>query len=487
MSANYRLHQLDITNFMRVKTAHLDIKGRHVVISAKNGTGKTSTLDAIWIALTGPHSSEIPQPIHHGEKKAEILIELRSNRASEPRLEKITIERIFTPSGSKIVATAADGSEIKSVMDLLEGMLAKYSMNPVEFLEKRPQDQLDDYLMVAGVKHPFAEVKEITGEEFPLIHPKESCYSWLTRLSADETGVIYTRRRNAGRLLDESLAAVKKQEEYIESLPEIREEASVEHLLKISAELEDKENAHRRATRDYETAKVARQNGERDLERQQKEMINADAHITQLRAQLATALEQRDRLASKLVVVEEGQKQRVDEEKAALETLVNTPSQGVEIRRVKDRLLHANSQQETVIKRKSAEERLAELHKEVAKREKDHSALDSQLFQLRKLRKQILEGIDLGVQGLSVGEGKLLYNGVDFKQASLAQGLRVACAIVMRQKAGLKLLRIDNAEHLDDESTELVLNMADQYDWQVIMTRVDSSSNNLNVEFIESE
>jgi hypothetical protein len=485
---SYRLHELQLENFMRVRGVHIMAKGRHVIISAKNGIGKTSTLDAIWIGLTGPHSSDIPEPIHRGSKRAEIIIELRSEYATEPRLEKIIIERVFREGGkSTITATAADGSLIKSPMELFEGMMAKYAMNPVEFLGKRPQDQLDDYLMVGGVKHPFDEVQEITGEEFPLINPKESCYSWLSRLSADDTGVFYVRRRNCGRLLEEAKAAAKKQEEHLRSLPEEGTEPALDDLLQAQADITAKSDHHRQTKAIYETAKRDRLHAERSWEQVNREMEESGKRKDELKRLLAEETAKYERLTTKVVVAHESLKEYQTGEKEALAALNEAPDQTADLIRIRDRIKAAGQNQEQVIKRKAAEERLAELNKEVARRDQDHSELEQMLHRLRELRKKIIEGIDLGVPGLSVGEGTLLYNGIDFKQANLAKGLEVACAIVMRQKAGIKLLRIDNAEHLDDDSTNLVLDMADKYDWQVIMTRVDSSNNNLNISFTEAE
>lgn len=471
-----RMHELRIDNFMRVRCATIKAKGKHVIISAKNGTGKTSTLEAIWVCVVGPDARNIPEPIHHGETKATIVLDLG----------EVILTRTFTKSGSTITATAADGSKFRNTAQILDGMLAKYALNPISFLEKRPQDQLDDYLMVAGVKHPIDEVKAICGKDYIFPTDGESCYNWLTRLSADETGAFYLRRRTKHRELDEAKGAVAKQEDHLKTLPEVDEVTTVPELMGEEELLNKRQAKRREAEKEYDGAKKARIEAENKVTFQKTELAKQEKIVNDLRKQLELAEAAYRTMENKVVVADESLLTARAIEADLLAKMNDTPDLTASITHLRERIKQASADQENLIIRRAAVARLQELNTEVSKHEAEHNRLDSILSRLRALRKRILEGVDLGVPGLSVGEGTLLFREVDFKQASLAQGLTVACAIVMRQNPSLKLLRIDNAEHLDDDSTKLILDLADQNDWQVIMTRVDSRNDKLNLEFVEA-
>ena len=473
---NLRVHELRIENFLRIRTATIRAMGRHVIISAKNGTGKTSALDSIWVCTMGPDSRNMPEPIHHGEDKATITLDLG----------EVIAQRTFTKGGTKFSLTAADGSKFKNPGQILEGFMAKYALQPHTFLEKRPQDQLDDYLMVAGVTHPFEEVEQITGEKFPLQTPTESCYAWMTRISGDDTSIFYNRRRDKGRQWDDAKGAVTKQEEYLKTIPVPEEQGDVTDLMAEEDLLNKRQLKRTEAVTAYDKAKTNRTTAETAVTNATKAKTEAQKKIDDLKKQLQDAEAAFRTAETKLVIADDDLLTCKAIETDTLNEMNLTPDLTEPISLIRARIKQASTGQEAAIKRKTAEDRLTELRMEAEKHETDHKNLETKLNKLRALRKRILQGIDLGIPEISVGEGKLLYKQVDFKQASLAQGLRVACAIVMRQNPSLKLLRIDNAEHLDDESTQLILDMADKEGWQVIMTKVDSRNDNLNLEFVEA-
>ena len=88
------------------------------------------------------------------------------------------------------------------------------------------------------------------------------------------------------------------------------------------------------------------------------------------------------------------------------------------------------------------------------------------------------------VRGMSVGEGELLFDGVSFKQASMAQRIEVACAISMLQRPTLRLLRVDEAERLDSKTFKRLLELADAQNFQVFAARVRDGEA-LQIEIIE--
>lgn len=83
-----KLRNLKISNFRRVQSIELNLDGKSAVLTGRNGAGKSSIIDAVWVALTG---KDVPDaPIHHGAHKAEIQADLDS--IGDPMEEMRTAE-----------------------------------------------------------------------------------------------------------------------------------------------------------------------------------------------------------------------------------------------------------------------------------------------------------------------------------------------------------------------------------------------------------
>ena len=93
-----KIIRLESENIKRLHAVKIKPDGSLIVIGGKNAQGKTSVLDSIEYALGG--TSKIPsKPIHKGEKKARVVVELDS----------IIVTRTFGESGSKLVVSDKEG------------------------------------------------------------------------------------------------------------------------------------------------------------------------------------------------------------------------------------------------------------------------------------------------------------------------------------------------------------------------------------------
>lgn len=143
-----KILELTASNFKRIKAISIKPDGNSVIVSGKNGAGKSSVLDAIVVALCGGRT--IPdKPIRYGEKKAEIVVETN----------EIVIKRSFTPSGSQLEITAKDGSKVKSPQALLDGLVGKISFDPLEFMRMKSVDQRKLLLDMLGIRFDDIDTK----------------------------------------------------------------------------------------------------------------------------------------------------------------------------------------------------------------------------------------------------------------------------------------------------------------------------------------
>ncbi len=472
------LHRLQISNFLRVEALTIDAQGRHVTISGKNTSGKTSTVEAIFQALRGSSAKDTPEPIHSGASKASVFLDLGEYR----------VERRWTEKSTSLIVTAADGSRIAKPQQLLDGLLGKYSLDPCAFLQRRPQDQVDDVLSLAGVQPPVDKVQKITGETHPP-RAMESADAYLMRLGGDETGLFYIRRREANRMADQKRAALEEQRQVVDRLGGAVTNGKDESASSILALIDDRQkeaDALREAKNAAEDANNERGRAAKLLAELRSTRGKLDGEIAQLAATLERKQAELNELDARIskgasVVMD------LDAETAQADARVNElPDPAPQIATLKHNLKKIEEGNDQRRKRQLATDQLQRLAKEAEQADASHRELDETLAQLRDLRVHLLDGLDIGVNGLEVGQGELRLNGVSFRQASEAEKIRTACAIAMRQRPKLRLLRLDGAESLDRESRETVLRLAEEAGFQCIMTTV-AESEQLRVEIVGGE
>lgn len=471
------IRRLTIENFMRVVGVSIEPNGKHVMVRGENGSGKTSVVEAIWDALCGSDSKARPEPVRKGASKGRVSLDLGDYQ----------VEKVFSPDGSsRLVIKASDGKKILSPQKLLDGLLTRYSLDPVAFLDRRPQDQLDDVLEVCGITPPVEAVEKIIGEPAKA-RPGESAFEYMERLSADEVGEWYVRRRLVHRDVETNAGAVAKQKQLVESLGSVSVDAGrdTEAINKDLSQAIEQKRAFDAAAAELNRMEDKRVAGERKIA--DLAALHSDVHksVIDLENRLYEARKQLEDVFQRM--------KKGGEYMAALEAEIAAAARACEAAKPTRDIAALQKELETASTRSEKDQeiiiagkRLADLEQAHENSKRLHLATDQKLEALRDLRKSLLNGADLGVKGLEVGDSELMLNGVSFKQASLAERLGVAFAVAMKGNGALKLLRIDNGEHLDSVHREHLLSLADKYGFQVVMTCVSDDSE-LKLEIVDQK
>lgn len=142
--------KLTSTNFKRIKAVEIspDKDGNLVIISGKNGQGKSSVLDSITAALGGTSTKTTPKPIRDGETKAEIVLET----------EELVVTRKFTPSGSTLTVKSPDGAVYPKGQAKLDELVGKLSLDPLAFTQLDEKKQLAQLLDLVDLPFNVAEL-----------------------------------------------------------------------------------------------------------------------------------------------------------------------------------------------------------------------------------------------------------------------------------------------------------------------------------------
>lgn len=130
--------------FKRLSAVEITPEGNTVIISGRNGQGKSSVLDAIWLALgggTAARDSDTTKPIKEGEKDALVRLNLGD----------IIVTRKWTASGSSLVVEGADGRKYNSPQTLLDTLVGAISFDPLSFAKMPAAEQRAQLISLADL------------------------------------------------------------------------------------------------------------------------------------------------------------------------------------------------------------------------------------------------------------------------------------------------------------------------------------------------
>ena len=103
------------------------------------------------------------------------------------------------------------------------------------------------------------------------------------------------------------------------------------------------------------------------------------------------------------------------------------------------------------------------------------NSLTNKLDDIKHQAQRMVDESDMPVDGLDLTGGMVTWNGIPLEQASDAEQLRISCAIAMRENTQFRVIRVRDGSLLDEESLEVIREMAEESGYQVWIERVDSS------------
>jgi hypothetical protein len=117
--------------------------------------------------------------------------------------------------------------------------------------------------------------------------------------------------------------------------------------------------------------------------------------------------------------------------------------------------------------------------------------LDDEVKLLDKNIKSMINDIDFPLEGVTVEDEKILYNGIDYDMLGTSEQILVSAALtaqqVVSQKNSIHAIRIDRGESMDEETQKKVMKVCNDIGVQVLISVVDRTSKDANfkVEIVE--
>ena len=406
-----KILQLKSENVKRLNAVEISPDGSMVIIAGENANGKTSVLDSIEMALSGGNSI-CAQPIHSGAKKGSTQIDLG----------EFIVTRNYTQGGTSLTVTTKDGAKLSSPQKVLDDLVGKLTFDPLAFQRMKAPQQLE-------------ALREMAGIDFTMLDAKRDR--------------IYSERTDANREL-------KRLQGALASLPRHNDApAEAVSIEELSQELTDSQanNAFndnlRRSTQPYEEKlKSVKSNYSECSE----EIKRLEARLVELRK----TLEQ---------ITEDGKQARaaLDEATAKIAQL-----EDIDTAPIIERINNADAINQKV----RANRQHAETAALVKAKESEADALTKQLEAIEEKKLARIQSAQFPVEGLSLNDAGVTFNGIAFEQASGAEQLRVSVAIAMAANPRLKIMLCRDGSLLDKKSLALLSEIVTDNGYQCWLERV---------------
>lgn len=417
-----KIVRFEAENIKRLVAVEIEPDGNVVEITGANGQGKTSILDAIYWLFAGKASHQA-EPIRRGENEARI----------EAVLGDIVVKRTFRRRKAKregepetittqLTLESEDGARYGTPQEVLNAAIDPLAFDPHSFLQASPAEQ-------------YAMLAKLVGLDF----------------SESEK---FDKADRSERTIQNRIAKDARARAAAITVPAETPEEAVD-IGALTARIEEAGEANRqREAKQAERAATAR---EIEAAVSQAERLAGEVRELRLLA------DRKEAGAQGLVTDATRRKEALDALPPLAETVDTQP-----IRAEIDQAQLANAH---VAKRA---EKVAHA-KEAAAAEKESERLTERLDKRKAERAKAVAEADMPVEGLSLEDGVVTLGGFPLDQGSDADQLRLSMGIAMRQRSGLRICRVRNASLFDENALALIREMADEYDCQVWLERVDTS------------
>lgn len=406
-----RLVSMTAENVKVLKAVRIEPQGSTLVIGGRNGAGKSTVLDSIMYALAGGKS--LPEmPIRRGQTRANIVLDLGSLR----------VERKFTARGSTIVVRGTDQREYTNPQQLLDDLWSKMGFDPLAFTRMSAKQQADILRQIVGLD--FTELDE-------------------------ERKRTYEERTQANRALKTADAHLQKLPYYSDA-PAV-EVGMAEAVQKLSA---------------AEAANLGRRQALEAVEAIKREGNEINRQRTEIAAKIADLRRQIEDLERQDAALEMRFEQKKAEHKTAKQKAESLPEEDTTALREwvsnleeTNRKVRANSVHAA---QKAERDRL----------QADWERLNDRIAEIDAEKAQRIREAPYPIPDLGLNDSGVTYRDLPFEQASSAEQLRVSLAIALALNTELRVVLIRDGSLLDNDSLQMVAEMAEAAGAQVLIERV---------------
>lgn len=300
----------------------------------------------------------------------------------------------------------------KAGQQLLDSFVEELALNLPKFMQQSNKEKANTLLQIIGV-----------GEQ-------------LVALEKEEQDA-YNRRHAIGQIADQKEKFAKEQEYYPDAPKEL---VSASDLIKQQQEILARNGENQKKRENLASIQKLHEEAVNRVEMLKRELSNAENELAKVIGDLTTA--------------SKSAKNLIDESTEELEKSIT------EVDEI-NRKVRAN------LDKDKAEEDARDYREE-------YDALTTEITEIRKRKTALLDNADLPLEGLSVEDGDLIYNGFKWDNMSGSEQLKVATAIVRKLNPNCGFVLIDKLEQMDVTTLNAFGEWLESEGLQAIATRVST-------------
>lgn len=428
-----KLSHLKISNILGIDEVELS-PGGFTQISGRNGTGKTSVLEALKAVLQPGHDATL---LRNGADKGEIVFVLDDGMELSKTVTAATSATTVRQGGKKVQRPA----------EVIKGLTDALSVNPVDFLLAPKKDRVRALLEAMPIEVDAAKLSEISGvpvDTQPGLHAIHAID--IVRKQ------VYDARTGTNRAVTEKKATIKQLEDAVPPAPVGVTGSEPELVAAIDAA---------RAARDTTLDKIA---AKLDGIRNQH---NTD--MDALRSTQAAELEKiRSRHAEELEALRAGLRENEGKAAAARDAANHKATDACAP--LNEQLAIIRNDREASGRRQQTLDTIAAMRTELETLTTEADNQTAALFAIDAYKSELLNS--LPIPGLEVVDGEIFRSGVPFDRLNTAQQVDVAVELAKLRAADLGVICVDRIEALDSASLEAFKASALASGLQLFVTRV---------------
>lgn len=460
--------KIKIKNLFGIREYESD--GSSVELSGRNGTGKTSVLDAIKYALT--NRSDREYIVHNGETEGEIIVETDTG---------LTIDRKARINRTDYKSVKRNGLEIGSPETFLKEIFTPLQLNPIEFMDMDKKQQ--NAIILDMIEYPWnmETIREWFGEIPADVNYDQNILSVLNDIQA-ENGTYFQTRQDINRDIRAKRAIVTEigsalppdydgerwenvnLSELYTKIEKIRK--SNENIEKAKIIIKGHDNKIRSYQADREIALAALDREMEHLEREIETGIVAAKE--QIKALGERKAELSERKADKAAVIESEYNEKVakfEADVAAYTEYADMETQPV------DSLVKEAETAEKMKSHINEWRRMLSLQEDISDLSKKSSSLTDKIEKARTLPGEILADCTIPIAGLTVENGVPLIHGLPVSNLSEGEKLDLCIDVALQKPNGLNIILIDGVEKLATDLRENLYRKCKEKGLQFIATR----------------
>jgi len=432
---------LEIENFKGIEKKVVDINGRSFLITAKNGIGKSSVIQAM---LAGIDSKIQPtETITKGETKASAKVKIGGTLDGEYKEYTLEVYYTLKNQSGRVVLLNEKGETVKSPKEIIKSLFGNVTFDIFKFLNAKKADQIKILKQISGVE---ADINKLDNQR----------------------KTIFEDRTFKNKTIENDESVMNNHGFSPEDITKYSTAIDVEPLQEQMDTISKKITAYNGVVTGMAEFGRKISENEVDTENSREEIKEMEKKIAQL---------------NERIIDNDAKKEEMEEKiKKGKEWLSKNPEPNA--KEISDSLSAALLHNQNCEKVSE----LANKQKKLIKDKQELEKLTQEIEKIDKAKDKLIKNSKLPIKGLTFTEDNIFMDGLPMEvgQLNTAKLIDIGVEVSMALNPQLKTIFLHEGSLFDKESLDNLMKKCAERGYQVV-AEIVSESTELEVKFVERD